>query len=127
MRLPEIRLHRPLEVQAAPGAKSAPEIDVRSGNRWTLRLPENCLSMDGYTFAPGLVMSRTMTATVLQHLSCEPEAGVPAFADVEKDIRYSEAVARVSADGIVSSCSEDAFGPDEDITRWPPEGTPRWQ
>lgn len=70
------------------------------------------------TFAPKVTMTRAMIVTVLWRLEGEPIVIKPSsFLDVASGMWYTDAVAWASELGIVKGYSEDAFGPDNPITR----------
>ena len=70
------------------------------------------------TFAPDQSTTRAMVVTILYRLEGEP--GAPrniAFADVAPGLWYTDAISWAAANGIVEGYSQDAFGPDDAITR----------
>ena len=70
------------------------------------------------TFAPDQSTTRAMVVTTLYRLAGEP--GAPrniAFADVTPSLWYTDAVSWAAANGIVEGYSQDAFGPNDAITR----------
>ena len=69
------------------------------------------------TFAPDDSLTRGMIAQMLYTLEGKPEAGEPAFADVATDAWYAKAVAWVNEKGILNGVGEDAFAPEEAVTR----------
>ena len=58
-----------------------------------------------------------MVVAILHRYEGSPAAGAPSFQDVSPQQYYAGAVAWAAANGVVSGYSEDAFGPDEMITR----------
>ena len=68
-------------------------------------------------FAPNKPMSRAMLVTVLWRVAGCPEAGAPAFADVQPELWYSTPVAWAAENGIVNGVNEETFAPDRNITR----------
>ena len=68
-------------------------------------------------FAPEAPMTRAMLVTVLWRYAGEPDAGLPAFADVAYDTWYGAAVAWAAENGIVTGVSETEFSPNEFINR----------
>ncbi len=70
------------------------------------------------TFAPDQSTTRAMVVTILYRLEGEP--GAPrniAFADVAPGLWYTDAISWAAANGIVEGYSQDAFGPEDVITR----------
>ncbi len=69
-------------------------------------------------FAPDDVLTRAMLVTVLYRAEGSPKAekDIP-FADVTKDMYCADAVIWARENGIVNGVSENAFAPDECITR----------
>lgn len=70
------------------------------------------------TFSPNAVMTRSMFATVLYRLDGECRSNiVVSFADVEKDIWYTDAVSWATEKNIVTGYANGNFGPNDSITR----------
>lgn len=70
------------------------------------------------TFAPDQSTTRAMVVTILYRLAGEP--GAPrniAFADVAPGLWYTDAISWAAANGIVEGYSQDAFGPEDLVTR----------
>ena len=70
------------------------------------------------TFAPDQSTTRAMVVTILYRLEGEP--GAPrniAFADVAPGLWYTDAISWAAANGIVEGYSQDAFGPEDLVTR----------
>lgn len=68
-------------------------------------------------FAPDLTTTRGMIVTILHALENKPTAEAASFTDVDKDMYCAKAVAWAASKGIVSGYSDDAFGPNDSITR----------
>ena len=71
----------------------------------------------GGSFSPDAATTRGMAVAILHRYEGSPAAGAPSFQDVSPQQYYAGAVAWAAANGVVSGYSEDAFGPDEMITR----------
>ncbi len=71
----------------------------------------------GGSFGPDAATTRGMVVAILHRYEGSPAAGAPSFQDVSPQQYYAGAVAWAAANGVVSGYSEDAFGPDEMITR----------
>ncbi len=71
----------------------------------------------GGSFSPDAATTRGMVVAILHRYEGSPAAGAPSFQDVSPQQYYAGAVAWAAANGVVSGYSEDAFGPDEMITR----------
>ncbi len=70
------------------------------------------------TFEPDADMTRAMLVTVLWRLDKEPEAAVAnLFADVAEGTWCTDAVVWASENAIVKGYNEDAFGPNDPISR----------
>lgn len=69
------------------------------------------------TFGPNESLTRGMIAQMLYTMEGKPEAGAPAFADVAADAWYAKAVAWVNEKGIINGVSENAFAPEDALTR----------
>ena len=70
------------------------------------------------TFDPDGTITRGMVVTILYRIEKTPEvSGISAFADVEKDAYYANAVAWAADKGIVNGYSAAQFGPNDSITR----------
>lgn len=70
------------------------------------------------TFSPDGTMTRAMLATVLYRAEGSPAAILPpSFSDVAPSSWYSEAVAWVSENGIMSGYGNRTFGADDPVTR----------
>lgn len=69
-------------------------------------------------FAPDDMLTRGMLVTTLYRAEGEPTVAKKAtFADVSEDMYYASAVSWATENGIVNGISENAFAPDESITR----------
>ena len=68
-------------------------------------------------FSPYLPISRSMAATILHRLAGSPQAGVPAFPDVEDNTWYTQAVAWAAEEGVVLGYDDGTFGPQDPVTR----------
>ena len=69
-------------------------------------------------FAPQALVTRGMLVTVLYRISGMPEPGPESgFMDVEPGSYYEPAAAWAAANGIVTGCSPDVFGPNDAVTR----------
>ena len=68
-------------------------------------------------FDPQGPMTRGMLATVLFRLEDTPNAPEHAFADVDADSWYADAVSWAAATGIVTGNGDGAFSPDERVSR----------
>ncbi|MCI9566424.1 MAG: S-layer homology domain-containing protein [Lawsonibacter sp.] len=71
----------------------------------------------GGSFSPDAATTRGMVVAILHRYEGSPAAGAHSFQDVSPQQYYAGAVAWAAANGVVSGYSEDAFGPDEMITR----------
>lgn len=70
------------------------------------------------TFAPGMTTSRAMIVTILWRLEGKPVVNYAmSFEDVAADTWYTEAIRWAQANKIVSGYSDEAFGPNDVITR----------
>lgn len=70
------------------------------------------------TFSPNGYMTRAMLVTVLWRLDGKPTSSIEhKFADVKAGSYYADAVAWASADGIVMGKNNQAFAPDDNVTR----------
>ncbi len=70
------------------------------------------------TFAPGLTVNRAMVITVLYRMAGSPEVtGTHAFADVQADSFYEDAVIWGVENAIVNGKSASAFAPGDAVTR----------
>ena len=69
-------------------------------------------------FAPSISTTRAMIVTILWRLEGSPVVNFAMrFRDVVENAWYSEAVRWAAANGIVTGYSENAFGPNDNITR----------
>jgi hypothetical protein len=69
-------------------------------------------------FSPDTNLSRAMIVTILWRLEDEPViSGKNAFNDVSTGQWYSDAIEWANANGIVEGYGNEAFGPNDDITR----------
>ncbi len=68
-------------------------------------------------FTPDGNMTRGMLVTVLYRLAYEPDAVNADFGDVAANAYYSDAVAWAESQGVVKGYSNNAFGPEDDVTR----------
>lgn len=69
-------------------------------------------------FAPQALVTRGMLVTVLYRISGMPEPGPESgFMDVEPGSYYEPAAAWAAANGIVTGCSTDVFGPNDAVMR----------
>ena len=69
-------------------------------------------------FSPNMTTSRGMIVTILWRMEGEAAAQtVPAFADVAEGAYYAKAVAWAAENSIVTGYSDNAFGPNDAITR----------
>ncbi len=68
-------------------------------------------------FDPTAPMTRSSLAEVLYRLAGTEEQAAAAFADVDKNAWYANAVAWAANNGVVTGVSDDAFAPDRAITR----------
>ena len=69
-------------------------------------------------FAPGMTMTRGMFATVFGRIQNADLTNVTlTFEDVKADAYYASYIAWATKEGIMDGYSEDAFGPDDSITR----------
>ncbi len=68
-------------------------------------------------FGPSTPLTRAMFVTILYRIEESPEAGEPAFDDVDGGAWYAKAVAWASENGIVNGVSENTFSPNANITR----------
>ena len=69
-------------------------------------------------FAPSISTTRAMIVTILWRLEGSPVVNFAMrFRDVVQNAWYSEAVRWAAANGIVTGYSENAFGPNDNITR----------
>ena len=69
-------------------------------------------------FAPNVMTSRTMLATILWRLEGEPKVDYTiAFTDVAGNAWYTEAVRWAAAKGIIEGYSDTLFGSEDNITR----------
>ena len=77
--------------------------------------------MDGtssMTFEPFLTTTRSMMVTILWRLEGEPLVDdTAAFEDVEPDTWYTQAVDWGASEAVVTGYSDEAFGPDDIVTR----------
>lgn len=70
------------------------------------------------TFSPNMNLSRGMFVTILYRYTGSPAVtGKIPFGDVAANAFYAEAVIWATKNGIVNGYSDDAFAPDDDITR----------
>ena len=74
--------------------------------------------MSDTAFAPDVVFSRAMAATVLYRLA-EPDAEAldNPFHDVAKDAWYAQSVAWAANVGVVGGYGNETFGPEDSVTR----------
>ena len=68
-------------------------------------------------FSPGGVTTRAMLVTILYRMEETPAAEAPAFSDVKEGAWYFDAVGWAASCGIVTGVAEDAFRPDDPVTR----------
>lgn len=77
--------------------------------------------MDGMSkteFAPKGTMTRAMIVAVLYRMAGKPEVtALSSFKDVDKDAWYAEPIAWAQDTKIVTGYSDDAFGPNDPVTR----------
>lgn len=75
--------------------------------------------MESDIFGPDLTTTRAMVVTVLYRMEKEPPVGglICPFKDVEFTDWFGPAVVWAASCGVVKGVSEDAFAPDEEITR----------
>ena len=70
------------------------------------------------TFEPLTATSRAMIVTMLWRMEGSPQVdGSMTFKDVPDGAWYTDAVKWAAANGVVNGYSEEAFGPDDDVTR----------
>ena len=94
-----------------------PRAWYHDGVHWALK--ENVMNgTGGRTFSPDAPVTRAMLVTMLWRMEGSPAAaGDAAFADVEADRWYTEAVRWAAAEQIVLGYNARTFGPADEITR----------
>ena len=96
--------------------------DVSPG-QWYHEAVDNALTqgwMQGVSpsqFDPNGTTTRAMIVTILHRMEGSPQPGPAVFSDVAAGTWYADPVNWAAANGIVNGLSEDAFGPDQTITR----------
>lgn len=97
------------------------DIDVGAWYMLSVEYALNQKFMNGVgngLFAPNANLSRGMLAQILYNKEGKPiVAGGSAFADVQSNACYADAVTWASAEGIVGGYGNSSFGPNDDITR----------
>ena len=68
-------------------------------------------------FAPNATTTRGMIVTILYSLEGKPAVAGDAFADVDEDDWYFNAVNWAAVNGIVAGYGDDKFGPNDNVTR----------
>ena len=69
------------------------------------------------TFSPDLNTDRGMVVTLLHRMEYEPDFGSSDFIDVANSSWYADAVAWGQSTGVVKGYSDEAFGPNDAVTR----------
>ena len=72
---------------------------------------------DETRFSPDLTMTRTMQTTNLWRWKSSPKVYENSFTDVAKDLWYTYAVSWTAVAKIVKGTGDDAFSPDDTMTR----------
>ena len=70
-----------------------------------------------HQFTPNGDMTRGMLVTVLYRLAYEPDAPVDEFTDVSPNAYYADAIAWADQAGVVNGYGNNAFGPNDNVTR----------
>ena len=113
-------------VKVCPGDKTCPMYGFTDldSSAWYHDGVHFCIANDlmtgtaSDTFAPGMTTSRAMIVTILWRLEDKPVVNYAmSFKDVAADTWYTEAVRWAQANKIVSGYSDEAFGPNDVITR----------
>ena len=79
---------------------------------------EMMLGTSDITFNPYGMATRSMIATILWRMEGSPSPmNVPDFADVDRDVWYSDAVAWATENGIYQGYGNGRFGPNDPVTR----------